>query len=76
MELAKEGLRTNELQKLYDEASYVAEQRNGERTVEAVKEELGGYFSKKEKAAKVCFECVVSASLFYEVVLCILAWRS
>ncbi|XP_028402985.1 voltage-dependent calcium channel subunit alpha-2/delta-1-like isoform X1 [Dendronephthya gigantea] len=52
VELAKEGLRTKELQRLYDEASYVAEQRDGKRTVEAVKEKLGGYFSKKEKAAK------------------------
>ena len=53
VELAEEGLKTKELQKLYDEASYVKEQRNGEATVEAVKEKLGGYFSKKEKAAKV-----------------------
>ena len=56
-ELAEEGLRTKELQKLYDTASYVEEQRNGKATVEAVKDKLGGYFSKKEKAAKV-FICV------------------
>ena len=53
VELAEEGLRTKELQKLYDTASYVKEHRNGTATVEAVKEKLGGYFSKKEKAAKV-----------------------
>ena len=53
VELAEEGLRTKELQKLYDRASYVKEHRNGTATVEAVKEKLGGYFSKKEKAAKV-----------------------
>ncbi len=59
VELAEEGLRTKELQKLYDTASYVEEQRNGKATVEAVKEKLGGYFSKKEKAAKV-FTCVIN----------------
>jgi hypothetical protein len=59
VELAEEGLRTKDLQKLYDTASYVEEQRNGKATVEAVKEKLGGYFSKKEKAAKVCF-CVIN----------------
>lgn len=53
IELAKEGLRTKELQMLYDESTYVEEQRSGLATVEAVKEKLGDYFSKKEQAAKV-----------------------
>lgn len=52
-ELAEEGLRTKELQNLYDSASYVVEPKNGKETVQAVKEKLGGYFLKKEKAAKV-----------------------
>lgn len=38
---------------LYDESTYVEEQRSGLATVEAVKEKLGDYFSKKEQAAKV-----------------------
>ena len=59
VKLAEEGLRTKELQTLYDTASYVEEQRSGDETIEAVKEKLGGYFSKKEKAAKV-YICVIS----------------
>lgn len=52
-ELAEEGLRTQELQLLYDKASYIDDPRDGNKTVEAVKQKLGGYFSKKENAAKV-----------------------
>ena len=51
--LAEEGLQTQQLQKLYDKASYIDEPKDGAKTVEAVKKRLGGYFSKKENAAKV-----------------------
>lgn len=51
-EVAEEGLRTRELQKMYDKASYIDDRKNGSKTVEAVKKRLGGYFSKKEHAAK------------------------
>ena len=53
--LAKEGLKTQELQKLYDNANYTVEHKDGFKTISSVKAKLGNYFIKKEKAAWVSF---------------------
>lgn len=54
LKLAEEGLKTRELQKLYDNANYTVEEKSGFDTVNSVKSRLGNYFVKKENAARVC----------------------
>lgn len=53
LKLAEEGLKTQELQKHYDEAIYRVEDKKGSATVNSVKARLGNYFVKKEQAARV-----------------------
>jgi len=53
LKLAEEGLKTQELQKHYDEAIYRVEDKKGSATVNSVKSRLGNYFVKKERAARV-----------------------
>ena len=53
LKLAEEGLKTRELQKLYDNANYTVEEKSGFDTVNSVKSRLGNYFVKKENAARV-----------------------
>ena len=53
LKLAEEGLKTSELQKLYDAANYTVEEKNGFDTIRSVKSRLGNYFVKKEKIARV-----------------------
>lgn len=68
--LAEEGLRSKELQDLYDQASYIDDPKDGSKTVEAVRQKLGGYFSKKENAAKViafCFLFIMIWNWYYKV---------
>lgn len=52
LKLAEEGLKTRELQKLYDNANYTVEEKSGFDTVNSVKSRLGNYFVKKENAAR------------------------
>lgn len=53
LQLSEEGLKTQELQKHYDEAIYRVESKKGSETVNSVKARLGNYFVKKEEAARV-----------------------
>ena len=53
--IAEEGLKSRELQKFYDSASYTVENKDGFKTVDRVESALGGYFVKKERAARVSF---------------------
>lgn len=53
LKLAEEGLKTRELQKLYDGANYTVEEKSGFDTLNSVKSRLGNYFVKKENAARV-----------------------
>lgn len=52
--IAEEGLKSRELQKFYDSASYTVENKDGFKTVDRVEATLGDYFVKKERAARVC----------------------
>lgn len=54
LKLAEEGLKTRELQKLYDSANYTVEEKSGFDTINSVKSRLGNYFVKKENTARVC----------------------
>lgn len=54
LKLAEEGLKTRELQKLYDGANYTVEEKSGFDTINSVKSRLGNYFVKKENTARVC----------------------
>ena len=51
--IAEEGLKSRELQKLYDSANYTVEKKDGFKTVDRVESALGDYFIKKERAARV-----------------------
>ena len=53
LKLAEEGLKTRELQKLYDSANYTVEEKSGFDTINSVKSRLGNYFVKKENTARV-----------------------
>lgn len=53
LRLAEEGLKTRELQKLYDSANYTVEEKSGFDTINSVKSRLGNYFVKKETTARV-----------------------
>lgn len=53
LKLAEDGLKTHELQELYDGANYTVEEKNGSDTLNSVKSRLGDYFVKKETTAKV-----------------------
>ena len=53
LKLAEEGLKTRELQKLYDNANYTVEEKSGFDTINSVKSRLGNYFVKKETTARV-----------------------
>lgn len=57
LKLAEEGLKTHELQKLYDSANYTVEQKSGFDTINSVKSRLGNYFVKKETTARVREKC-------------------
>lgn len=66
LKLAEEGLKTSELQKLYDAANYTVEEKNGFDTIRSVKSRLGNYFVKKEKIArKVADEVAKLHDMFY-----------
>ncbi|KAK3727819.1 hypothetical protein QZH41_008237 [Actinostola sp. cb2023] len=58
LKLTEEGLKTQELQKHYDEAIYAVEDKKGSETVNSVKARLGNYFVKKEQAARKLAEQV------------------
>lgn len=60
LKLADEGLKTHELQKLYDSANYTVEVKSGSDTIKSVKSRLGNYFVKKETTARVCWNCLLS----------------
>ena len=60
LKLAEEGLKTHELQKLYDSANYTVEEKSGSDTIKSVKSRLGNYFVKKETTARVCWNCLLS----------------
>ena len=72
--LAREGLKTQELQKLFDGANYTVENKDGYKTVDALKNKLGNYFTKKQKAAWVRGLLLFPSSLrlIMVPVLCIL----
>ena len=53
LKLAEEGLKAQELQKLYDSANYTVEEKSGFDTINSVKSRLGNYFVKKETTARV-----------------------
>ena len=54
LKLAEDGLKTHELQTLYDRANYTVEEKSGFDTLNSVKSRLGDYFVKKETTARVC----------------------
>jgi len=58
LKLAEEGLKTRELQKLYDSANYTVEEKSGFDTINSVKSRLGNYFVKKENTARKVAEAV------------------
>ncbi|KAJ7333682.1 hypothetical protein OS493_015764 [Desmophyllum pertusum] len=62
LKLAEEGLKTRELQKLYDGANYTVEEKNGFDTINSVKSRLGNYFVKKESTARKVAEEVARLS--------------
>jgi len=65
LKLAEEGLKTRELQKLYDSANYTVEEKSGFDTINSVKSRLGNYFVKKENTARVSFSFYWQLKLYY-----------
>lgn len=65
LKLSEEGLKTQELQRHYDEAIYRVESKKGSETVNSVKARLGNYFVKKEEAARVSKSLILFFKLLW-----------
>jgi hypothetical protein len=59
LQLASDGIRRDYTQSLFDQANYTFQEKDGHEPVNAVKETLGDYFSRKKRAAQVHYEMII-----------------
>ncbi|XP_064625749.1 voltage-dependent calcium channel subunit alpha-2/delta-2-like isoform X2 [Lineus longissimus] len=59
LQLANDGIRREYTQSLFDQANYTFQKKDGTEPVDAVKETLGDYFSRKKRAAQLIADKVV-----------------